>query len=121
MDFIAKVLDFFFKGGVEQHLIFGAASAVVGVLIVTLDWIYYFIKRKSFLNLTYDSRRSILVFLLWGVGAGLVGLIGGAFNVFQENLQACVSVGIGWPSITPRLIECSTMNEDTQPGTRAEE
>jgi hypothetical protein len=118
MEFIDKVLDFFFKGGAEQHLIFGAASSVVGLLVVTLDYIHYLVKRKSFLNLSYNGAGLILVFLLWGLGAGLVGLLGGVAGIFQETNIACLSVGIGWPSMIPRLLESSTSKEETQPATK---
>jgi hypothetical protein len=118
MDFIRKVLEFFLKGGVEQHLIFGTASAIVGVLVITLDCIHYSVKGKSFLSLSYHGVRSLSVFILWGFGAGLVGLLGGAISIFQENLQACVSVGVGWPLIIPKLIESSTLKEETQPATK---
>lgn len=117
-DFIKRVLDFLVPGGAEQHLVFGTASAFIGVIVITLDCIHYLLKKKSFLRLSYHGFRSLYVFVLWGIGAGLVGLLGGIFSILQENPQACLSVGVSWPLIIPRLVESSTLKEDTQPVTR---
>jgi hypothetical protein len=47
MDFIKDVVDFFLKGGAKQHLIFGTASAIIGILVILLDFIHYLLKRKK--------------------------------------------------------------------------
>jgi len=120
MEFFEKVFRFLMGEGVEKHMIFGTSSAIVGLLIVILDCAYFLVKKKSLLFLSYRGFRAIFVIVIWGFGAGLVGLIGGAINILQENLQACIVVGIGWPAIFPRIIESASSREETQVATKEE-
>ncbi len=121
MEFLNNLFEFLFSPGQREltnvpnaHLVFATASAFMGLMVVALDLIIFLLQRKSVLKLTYQGYRTVLVLVLWGIGAGLVGLLGGAFKIFQLTLQASVSVGVAWPVILPRLIKSTQADEDTQ-------
>lgn len=121
MEFIERLGRFLFTPGQADlasvsygYLIFAAASAFMGLVVVALDFVLFTLQRKSFLKLTYTGKRSILLFLLWGLGAGIGGFLGAVAVIFQMSLQASATVGIGWPLVLPRLLEASQKDEDTQ-------
>lgn len=92
-------------------LAFALASSFFGTLVVILDsLIVKTLNKNSFLKLSYPGWRGLLVFLLWGVGAGIGGFLGAAIGIFEINRIACVMVGTSWPLILPRLL--STANSE---------
>ncbi len=94
--------------------IFSAGCAAMGIIVVVLDALLFYGMGQSALNLTY-RRWSIVFFLLfWGVGAGLGGFLGASAQIFQINRVACLTAGIAWPLILPRLIQATKISEDTQ-------
>jgi hypothetical protein len=121
MEFVEKVIQFLMGDSTEKHMIFATSAAVVGLVIVILDCLYFVIKKKSLLLLNYKGvGRSVFVIVFWSFAAGLVGLIGGVISILQENLQACFAVGIGWPVIFPRIIASGESREETQVATKEE-
>jgi hypothetical protein len=96
---------------------FGAVSAIMGALVVIADATFFRLKGKSLLKLGYAGvGNTILNIILWGIGAGLVGILGAVFGLFQVNSQASMIVGLAWPVTLPRLIEAATTPaEDEQP------
>ena len=127
MEFLGNLCKFLFTPGTIDlrtiefgYLIFGAASAFIGLIVVMLDCILSSVRGKSFLGLSYSGLRTFIVWGLWGAGAGIGGFMGGIINIFQMNLQACASVGIGWPLILPRIIESTMTGEETQQETKEE-
>lgn len=49
--------------------------------------------------------RTFQSILLWGVGAVLGAYLGGLVQLFDtESINARVIVGIGWPTVLPRLL-----------------
>lgn len=102
------------------YLIFGVASAFIGLIVVIFDSILWSVRRRSLLGLSYSGVKIFVVWGLWGVGAGIGGFMGGIINIFQMNLQACASVGIGWPLILPRIFESTMATEETQSETKEE-
>lgn len=102
--------------GEYASLIFVIACGFMGFVMTLLDCVYVSAtKRNSFLNLSYATFRStLLMFVLWGVGAFIGGYIGTAANIVQMNLHACIGIGVGWPFILPRLIESFSKGEYSQ-------
>ncbi len=97
------------------HLVFAIAAAVVGLVVVSLDWMnYYGLGRKSLLGLSYHGWRILAVFLVYGMGAGFAGFLACIIGIVNLNLQACATVGIGWPAILPRIVHSAKREEDTQ-------
>ena len=92
-------------------LVFALASSFYGFLIVSLDFCTCkAAQRNSFLKLTYSGFGSIGMITLWGVGAGLAGLLGTGVGIFEISRTACIFVGAGWPVVLPRLL-ASANNE----------
>ena len=126
MTFWAALVDFMFSDAGRMAdgyagpklLVFAAASAVMGLLSVFLDRTIYSVQGRSVFNLSYGSgfSTSFRLILLWGIGAGIGGFLGAAFNLLQVTRAACIGVGVGWPLVLPRLVE-SFRNEpkDVQP------
>lgn len=87
---------------------FGFSAAIFGLLIVILDFCTSkATKKNSLLKLSYNGYAGIWVFLLWGIGAGIAGLVGAAADIFEISRTASVFVGAGWPVVLPRLLASS--------------
>ena len=100
--------------------IFTSGSAIMGVIVVILDALIFYSFGKSVMNLTHKGFNILLFIIFWGLGAGLGGFLGAAAGILQINRSACLTAGIGWPLILPRLIEGATKSEDTQAETQEE-
>lgn len=112
MEFVDGLLQLIFspdgtyKGsGFYPLLIFSVASGIMGCFIVLLDWLTFQSNRGSALKLIYRGGNVLWLILLWGAGAGLGGFIGASFGVLELNRAACITIGIGWPFILPRIIK----------------
>jgi hypothetical protein len=57
------------------------------------------------------AQRAVV---LWSLGAGLGGFLGSGASIVQMTRYACITVGVGWPLILPRLIDSFTKEEDQQ-------
>ncbi|WP_281559093.1 hypothetical protein [Thalassomonas sp. RHCl1] len=101
-----------YKGKPEYAiLVFSITSSFFGTLVVILDaLVVKTLNKNSFLKLSYPGWKGLLVFLLWGVGAGIGGFLGAAIGIFEINRIACVVVGTSWPLVLPRLL--STANSE---------
>jgi hypothetical protein len=78
-------------------------------VVVGADCVAFLQLKKSFLKLGYAGvRPTILVMTLWGLGAGLIGVLGAIFGLFQMTTQASALVAIAWPAIFPRLVQAAT-------------
>ncbi|EJS0370837.1 TPA: hypothetical protein ACPJ06_003296 [Vibrio diabolicus] len=94
---------------------FGIAAAFYGLLIVLLDFCTTKAANKtSSLKLTYSGYGAIIVVALWGVGAGLAGLLGAGAGIFEVSRTACIFVGAGWPVVLPRLLASATNELSTE-------
>lgn len=95
--------------------VFTVGSALMGLIVVALDWIIFSVRGRSFFDLTYGKTtgNTIRLFCLWGIGAGIGGYLGSAASIVQLTRAACIGVGVGWPLILPRLID-SFGEEDEQ-------
>ena len=86
---------------------FAIASSFVGGLVFIMDLIVYTVRGKSFLKLAHSFPYSIWLFILWGVGAGIGGFLGALLQIVKLNTVACVTVGVSWPLILPRLLNAA--------------
>ena len=96
-------------------LVFAAGSAIMGCLIMILDWIGFSIWRRSFFGMGYINLKTALRLLtLWGIGAGIGGFIGASADIFQFTRYGCLGASVAWPLIIPRLIKLFGDKEDQQ-------
>ncbi|MGR5363622.1 hypothetical protein ACPV54_22360 [Vibrio mediterranei] len=87
---------------------FGLAAALYGVLIVILDFCTSkATNRNSLLKLSYNGWGGLFMILMWGVGAGIAGLVGTAIGIFEISRTASVFVGAAWPLVLPRILAAS--------------
>lgn len=103
-----------YKG--PKILVFAVASALMALVAVALDRIVYSVRGRSFFNLSYGQGlgSTARLLILWSLGAGLGGLLGSGASIVQLTRYACITVGVGWPLILPRLIDSFTKDEDRQ-------
>lgn len=95
--------------------VFVVGAAVVGTVIIVLDLILFSIRGRSILDLGYAGVfPTLIVVVLWGIGAGLAALLGAWWEVFDIGRSGCLAVGVGWPTIVPRLIESAREKEEIQ-------
>lgn len=89
------------------RFVFAAASAVLGILIVGCDWALTVIRpdKPSLLGLHYGRWRWPVVVILWGFGSGAVGFVAVALGLMQLTIQSCVTIGISWTIIFPKILQ----------------
>lgn len=109
--FLTELFRFLFPAG---SLKFTVASAVMGFIIVLVDYGAFKLKGTTYLKLDYKGSQAFLNFLWWGACAGLGGYIGLIAGLFQNDVKASLMVGVGWPFILPRLIEARRAEEEEQ-------
>ncbi len=102
-------LFLFGESNIEQlhfpYLIFLISTSVIGLLCVSLDFAYYKTTNgKSIFNLSYIGwKGTVLMFLFWGIGAGIVGFLASRLELIAFSIQASIILGLGWPLMFPRL------------------
>lgn len=103
-----------YKG--PKVLVFAVASTFTAFVVVLLDRVIFSVRGRSLFKLSYGKSLSgtARLITLWSVGAGLGGLLGSQASIVQMTRYACITVGVGWPLILPRLIESITKREDEQ-------
>lgn len=94
------------------YLIFLISTASVGLLCVLLDFAYYKTnKGKSLLNLVYiGTRDTLLIFLFWGIGSGIVGFLAVRLELMAFSIQASIIMGLAWPFLFPKLYSYAKAN-----------
>ena len=88
-------------------LSFALACGIVALVICVLDWVgTLLLGRSSLLGVGFGGwRRTLQSMLLWGFGAVLGAYLGGLVQLFDiESVNARVIVGVGWPTVLPRLL-----------------
>ena len=85
--------------------VFIIACAIIGVLAVFLDLAFYVLRNSSLLELNHSLKNTVLFLFAWSFGAGLMGLIGQMFEIFQVSLAATVVVGFSWPILFTGLLD----------------
>ena len=87
-------------------LSFAVACGLVALVVCVLDWVGTLLYgRSGFLGVGFGGWRTVQSLLLWGFGAVLGGYLGGLVQLFDiEGVNARVIVGLGWPTVLPRLL-----------------
>ncbi|MYD85979.1 MAG: hypothetical protein F4137_22015 [Acidobacteria bacterium] len=87
-------------------LSFAIASGLVALAVCVLDWVGTLLYgRSGLLGVGFGGWRTVQSTLLWGVGAVLGAYLGGLVQLFDiESVNARVIVGLGWPTVLPRLL-----------------
>ena len=83
------------------------SRAVLALVICVLDWVgTLLLGRSSLLGVGFGGwRRTLQSMLLWGFGAVLGAYLGGLVQLFDiESVNARIIVGVGWPTVLPRLL-----------------
>lgn len=116
-----KVFDFLsgdktsFDQDREKYFHFATACAVIGLLVVILDLIATKLRGKSFLNLGYSTiGKTLLVIVLWGVGASIGGYFAAVIDIVQMNMRGCLFIGAGWPIVLPRILSSARSQIEEQ-------
>ncbi len=88
---------------------FAVSASVIAIFVWALDHIgAKVLDTTSLLGVGYGGIRSYQSFLLWGLGAGIAAYLGGLAELFDvQSTNAKIMVGIGWPTVLPRLIALS--------------
>ena len=89
---------------------FALACGLIALVICLLDWVgTLLLGRSSLLGVGFGGLRTLQSMLLWGVGAVLGAYLGGLVELFDtESVTARVIVGIGWPTVLPRLLSMAS-------------
>lgn len=121
LEFINQVFQMLFSidGGYDETVryplaVFSAASSVIGVVVVLVDWLSTLAGRTSVLKLIYRGPNILGLLALWGIGAGLGGFLGGAFGILELSRVAAITSGLAWPLVLPRLLKSISESEDRQ-------
>ena len=88
-------------------LSFAIACGFIALVICMFDWVgTLLLGRSSLLGVGFGGwRRTLQSMLLWGFGAVLGAYLGGLVQLFDiESVNARVIVGVGWPTVLPRLL-----------------
>ena len=86
------------------RLVFAAASAILGILIVGCDWALTVIRpgKPSLLGLNYVHWPVVVT--LWGFGSGAIGFVAVALGLMQLTIQSCITIGISWTILFPKIL-----------------
>ena len=99
-------------------LSFAVACGLVALGVCVLDWVGTLLHgRSGFLGVGFGGWRTVQSMLLWGFGAVLGGYLGGLVQLFDiEGVNARFIVGLGWPTVLPRLLAMASgsPSEDEQ-------
>lgn len=91
---------------------FALACGIIAVVICLLDWVgTLLLGRSGLLGVGFGGLRTLQSMLLWGVGAVLGAYLGGLVELFDtDSVNARVIVGVGWPTVLPRLLSMASGN-----------
>ena len=99
---------------------FALACGLIASVICLLDWVgALLLGRSSLLGVGFGGLRTLQSILLWGVGAVLGAYLGGLVELFDtKSVTARVIVGVGWPTVLPRLLSMASgsVAEEEQDG-----
>ena len=102
---------------------FALATSFIALIICILDWIgTLLLGRSSLLGVGFGNWRTLQSISLWGLGAGFGAYLGGLVQLFDiESVNARVIVGVGWPTVLPRLLAMATEIEGEEEQSEEEE
>ena len=114
LNFLGSVFEFLFSDSdavldatAFPTLIFAVAAALLGVLVVLVDYLMSLIPYPSFLKLVHSLGRLPLFLLIWGVGAGAAAFLGAMMDILEATRQSAVVTGVGWPVLMTRIAVAS--------------
>ena len=86
------------------RFVFTLASGILGILIVGCDWALTVIRpgKPSLLGLNYVHWPVVVV--LWGFGSGAIGFVAVALGLMQLTIQSCITIGISWTILFPKIL-----------------
>ncbi len=93
---------------------FALAAALIGMLAVVGDYLLYTLTSNSVLKLTYQGKNFLLFLVVWGAGAGIVALLGAWIDILKISKIACVSAGLAWPILLPRIVASASRREEEE-------
>jgi hypothetical protein len=96
--------------------VFAVSSLIIALLIWLLDLITAKVSGKSVIIGTgVGGIRYFQSFMLWGVGSGVAAYIGGISGLFNvTSMSAKIAVGVGWPTVLPRIIAMKESSEESE-------
>ena len=119
MEFLGAIGDLLFsaegripEGAPAPLLVFATSAAIMGLLVVLLDWLTAAAKGRSFLGVRWGGGSALRMVVLWGIGAGVGGFMAVAADILQTGRLACVTIGVAWPLVLPRLIDSTGEDEE---------
>ena len=94
----------------QDLAIFAIGTSTISLLLCLLDWLSTkLFQTSSLLNVGYGGFKGVTTFqsfLFWGLGAGIAAYVGGLTELFNtESMNSKIIVGVGWPTVLPRLID----------------
>jgi hypothetical protein len=92
-------------------------SFVLGIIVMLLDSILFALGGGSFLKIPHKEAflADLPKILLWSLGSGIVGLLGGICKIFntQGILQSSLLIALAWPIIIRNLIRTQSLSVGT--------
>jgi hypothetical protein len=121
MGLLALLIEFLFTPGSvdlakEQYGIgvFAIAAGLVGLVVVSADFMLYRVRETSVLKLSYIFPNAFLLWIFWGLGAALGAFLGAITDIVQLSVQSSAVVGITWPLLLPRLVQAPESEQAEQ-------
>lgn len=83
----------------------GTATLSFGLCLLDLLSTKLF-KTPSLLKIGYGGINTVKSLFFWGLGAGIAAYFGGLAEFFNINsMSSKLVVGVGWPTVLPRILE----------------
>ena len=100
----------------QDLAIFAIGTTTISLMLCLLDWLSTkLFQTPSLLRVGYGGLRTFQSFLFWGVGAGMAAYVGGLAELFNiQSINTKIIVGLGWPTVLPRLIEMTEKEDEPE-------
>lgn len=103
--------------------IFAIGTTVLSLGLCFLDLISTkLFQTPSLLKLGYGGINTLKSLFYWGIGAGIAAYIGGLAEFFNINsMSSKLIVGVGWPTVLPRILEMADKESEPEQKEQIEE
>jgi sterol desaturase/sphingolipid hydroxylase (fatty acid hydroxylase superfamily) len=99
----------------KSNLVFLGASLILGLIVISVDILAYYLKDKSFLDMKYNRQTKYwLVIPAWAFASTFVSYMGLIMGIFNSTIQSCVIVGFTWIYLAAKIANKSVEPETTQ-------
>lgn len=99
----------------KKNLVFLGTSAIVGFLMILLDFTAYYLKGKSILGMHYNKHsKYLLILLAWTFASSVVSYLGIIMNIFNSTIQSCVIVGATWIYLAAKIANQKAEPDETE-------